>query len=63
MLTVPVVIAFWIAGYLWKRKGFLKLSQIDVDTGRREIDWEYVHEQRRIYATWPMWRKVLHELW
>ncbi|EEP81219.1 amino-acid permease inda1 [Uncinocarpus reesii 1704] len=39
-LAMPVVLFFWACGYLWKREGFLKLSQIDVDTGRREIDWE-----------------------
>jgi yeast amino acid transporter len=63
MLTVPVILVFWIIGYLWKRQGFLKLSQIDVDSGRRPIDWEYVHERRRIYASWPLWRKIVDKVW
>ncbi|QVM12401.1 hypothetical protein D8B26_007030 [Coccidioides posadasii str. Silveira] len=37
---MPVVLFFWACGYFWKGKGWLKLSQIDVDSGRREIDWE-----------------------
>lgn len=63
MLTVPVVLFFWVVGYAWKRQGFLKLMQIDVDSGRREIDWEYVHEKRRIHASWPWWRKMIDAVW
>lgn len=43
-LAFPVVVFFWIAGYIWKRPKFLTLDNIDVDTGRREIDWE-MHRQ------------------
>lgn len=39
-LALPVVIAFWVIGYIWKRPKFLTIANIDVDTGRREIDWE-----------------------
>lgn len=39
-LALPVVIFFWVCGYIWKRSGWLKLSQMDVDSGRRTIDWE-----------------------
>ncbi|EDN06778.1 hypothetical protein HCAG_03308 [Histoplasma mississippiense (nom. inval.)] len=39
-LAAPIVMFFWVCGYLWKGQGWLKLSQIDVDSGRREIDWE-----------------------
>ncbi|KAK0390810.1 hypothetical protein NLU13_0313 [Sarocladium strictum] len=43
-LAWPVVVFFWLAGYIWKRPVFLTLDKIDVDTGRREIDWE-MHRQ------------------
>lgn len=49
-LAAPIVLFFWACGYLWKRTGFLRLSQIDVDSGRRPIDWDAHHaiqEQRR----------------
>lgn len=39
-LAFFVVAFFWLVGYAWKRTGWLKLSQIDIDSGRREIDWE-----------------------
>jgi yeast amino acid transporter len=39
-LAMPIVLLFWAVGYIWKREGWLKLSQIDVYSGRREIHWE-----------------------
>jgi yeast amino acid transporter len=39
-LALPVVIFFWVCGYFWKKSGWLKVSQMDVDSGRRHIDWD-----------------------
>ncbi|KAK2048338.1 amino acid permease [Colletotrichum somersetense] len=61
-LAAPVVLFFWLCGYLWKRKGFLKLSQIDLDTGRREVDWDEIHAYRAKVATWPKWRQILNTI-
>jgi yeast amino acid transporter len=58
-LALPVVLFFWACGYLWKREGFLKLDQIDLDTGRREHDWETINAYRAQKAHWPKWRKAL----
>ncbi|KAJ0161612.1 Amino-acid permease inda1 [Colletotrichum tanaceti] len=60
--ALPVVLFFWACGYLWKRKGFLKLSQIDLDTGRREVDWPVIHAHRAKVAAWPMWRRWLNTI-
>jgi amino acid transporter len=45
-LALPVVIVFWICGYFWKRSGWLRTSQIDVDTGRREVNWDLINATR-----------------
>lgn len=58
-LALPVVLFFWACGYLWKREGFLKLDQIDLDSGRREHDWETIHAYRAKVATYPAWRRAL----
>ncbi|KIW74877.1 hypothetical protein Z517_11647 [Fonsecaea pedrosoi CBS 271.37] len=58
-LALPVVLFFWVCGYLWKRQGFLRLDQIDLDTGRREHDWETINAYRAKVATWPWWRKAM----
>lgn len=57
-LALPVVLAFWAIGYLWKRQGFLKLDQIDLDTGAREHDWEAINAHRETVKTWPAWRRA-----
>ena len=59
--AVPIVIVFWIIGYLWKRTGWIRLDQIDIDTGRREIDWEEVRAYQTTVASWPAWRRALHK--
>ncbi|KIW69459.1 hypothetical protein PV04_05335 [Phialophora macrospora] len=58
-LALPVVLFFWAVGYLWKRQGFLRLDQIDLDSGRREHDWDTINAYRAKVATWPWWRKAL----
>ncbi|KAF2022571.1 amino-acid permease inda1 [Setomelanomma holmii] len=61
-LALFVVAAFWLAGYLWKREGWLRTAQMDVDTGRRELDWDLINAERAEIATWPTWKRVFHRL-
>lgn len=56
-LALPVVLFFWACGYIWKRQGIRKLSEIDLDTGRRPVDWEVINAQRARYNSWPKWRR------
>ncbi|KAF2440856.1 hypothetical protein P171DRAFT_84373 [Karstenula rhodostoma CBS 690.94] len=58
-LAFFVVGFFWICGYFWKREGWLKLDQIDVDSGRRELDWDYINAERAKMAALPAWRRSL----
>lgn len=48
-LAVPVVILFYFIGYVWKRKTWLRVSEMDVDTGRRRLDpaWEEEYKMSR----------------
>ncbi|KAL3960424.1 hypothetical protein ACCO45_005541 [Purpureocillium lilacinum] len=59
-LAFPVVIFFWICGYLWKRTGWLRTAQMDVDTGRRELDWDEIRAYREKLAAMPAWKRILH---
>lgn len=59
-LAFPVVMFFWVVGYLWKRTGWLRTEQMDVDTGRRELDWDEINAYRAKVASWPAWRRILH---
>ncbi|KAI1799249.1 amino-acid permease inda1 [Daldinia bambusicola] len=61
-LALPVVILFWVIGYAWKRTGWLRTHQIDVDTGRREVDWPEINAYREQLAAMPPWRRILNHL-
>lgn len=61
-LALPVVIVFWIGGFVWKRTGWLRTDQIDLDTGRRELDWDAINEDRARIAAMPGWKRVLNKL-
>lgn len=59
-LALPVVMFFWACGYAWKREGWLRTAQMDVDTGRRELDWDEINAHRAKIASYPAWRRMLH---
>ncbi|KAH7132398.1 amino-acid permease inda1 [Dendryphion nanum] len=61
-LALPVVMAFWAAGFAWKRKGWLRTAQMDVDTGRRELDWDLINREREEMAKWPTWKRILNKV-
>ncbi|CAH0020475.1 unnamed protein product, partial [Clonostachys rhizophaga] len=61
-LAIPVVLVFWLIGFLWKRTGWLKVSQIDVDTDRRELDWEFINAERAQVAALPKWRQFVAKI-
>ncbi|CAI9635186.1 amino-acid permease inda1 [Alternaria burnsii] len=61
-LAIFVVAAFWIAGYFWKREGWLRTAQMDVDTGRRELDWDLINRERAEIATWPAWKRFFNRI-
>lgn len=61
-LALPVVLFFWACGYAWKRTAWLKVSQMDVDTGRRELDWDEINAHRARIAAYPAWRRILHHM-
>jgi amino acid transporter len=56
-LALFVVAAFWICGYFWKHEGWLRTAQMDVDTGRRELDWDLINREREEMKSWPAWRR------
>ncbi|KAL2265320.1 hypothetical protein VTJ83DRAFT_6420 [Remersonia thermophila] len=59
-MALPVVIIFWIGGFLWKRTGWLRTDQIDLDTGRRELDWDVINADRAKLAAMPTWKRWMY---
>lgn len=58
-LALPVIVCLWAGGFLWKRTSWLKVEDMDVDSGRREFDWDYIRAQKAEIQTLPTWRRIL----
>lgn len=61
-LALPVVLLFWVCGYIWKRQGWLRTSQIDVDSGRRALDWDEIQQEEIAARNAPWYRKIFNFL-
>jgi amino acid transporter len=58
-LAAPIVLVCFIVYKLVFKTKFKKLSDIDITSGRREIDLkEILAEERAEKAKWPMWKKI-----
>src|SRR4051794_7158185 len=57
-LAMPIVILFYVGFKVIKRTKFKRLADIDITSGRREMDLPAIlAEERAIQATWPWWKK------
>jgi amino acid transporter len=61
-LAIPVVLFFWIVGFAWKRTGWLSLDQIDIDSNRRELDWDEINAHRAKVAQMSPLRRIFSKL-
>lgn len=61
-LAFPLVVVFWIGGYIWKRRGWMHLRDIDVDSGRRVLNWDEINAHRAQLAQLGFFKRMLHKL-
>lgn len=61
-LALFVLILFYVCGYIWKRGRWLKLSEIDVDSGRRELDWEAHQKLNEEMKSWSASKRIFNKL-
>lgn len=58
-LAAPVVILFYVPYKLWYKTPFMKVMDMDLVTGRREIDSAvFMEQEKNERARWPRWKKV-----
>ncbi|KAG6909752.1 hypothetical protein DXG01_015468 [Tephrocybe rancida] len=58
-LGAPIMILFWVVGYVWKRKLPMKVHEIDLDTGRKSwLTVEEMREYRAERATAPWYIRI-----
>ena len=58
-LAVPVVLAFYIPCKIYSRSPFMRAKDMDLHTGRRDLDVQHlIEEERAERETWPVWKKI-----
>lgn len=58
-LSLPILIMFYFVFKLVRKTKIKKISEIDITSGRRDLDLASIlAEERAIQAKWPLWKKV-----
>lgn len=58
-LAAPVVLLFYIPYKIYFKTPFIRAKDMDLSTGRRELDIQHLLEEERAeQASWPLWKKV-----
>lgn len=67
-LSAPVILAFYLGHKIWKKnwKLFIRAKDIDIDTGRRELDLDLlkqeIAEEKAFIRSKPFYKRVYHFL-
>ncbi|KAJ5491435.1 General amino-acid permease GAP2 [Penicillium diatomitis] len=58
-LAAPVVLLFYIPYKIYFKTKILRSHEMDLSTGRRDLDIQHLIEQERAeQAAWPRWKKI-----
>jgi len=58
-LAAPIILISFILFKLIKKTKFKRIQDIDITSGRREMDLaEILAEERALQAKWPKWKKI-----
>lgn len=62
-LAAPVVVAYYLGYKLWTRCGYVRLRDVDLRTGKRDLNVKMlVAMEREERKSWPRWKKVYRML-
>lgn len=57
-LAAPIVVLFYVPYKFWYKTKFVRSHEVDLTTGRRDLDVQHLIEQEQAeQAAWPMWKK------
>ncbi|KAK3694627.1 amino acid permease-domain-containing protein [Podospora appendiculata] len=58
-MCVPIVAAFYLGHKLWFRTGFVRIADMDIDTGRRDFNLPILLAlEGDEMQSWPLWKKA-----
>ncbi|KAF5233465.1 hypothetical protein FAUST_8150 [Fusarium austroamericanum] len=63
LMAVPIVLVMYVGHKLWYRTSFVKLEDIDIQTGRRYYRVHLMNEEdREARGAWPLWKKIYRQV-
>jgi len=58
-LAAPIILIMFVLFKLIKKTKFKRVQDIDITSGRRELDLASILlEERALQAKWPRWKKI-----
>ncbi|KAK3336477.1 amino acid permease-domain-containing protein [Cercophora scortea] len=58
-MCVPIVAAFYLGHKLWFRTGFVRIADMDIDTGRKDFNLPILLAlEGDEMQSWPLWKKA-----
>ncbi|PGH02083.1 hypothetical protein AJ79_07720 [Helicocarpus griseus UAMH5409] len=58
-VAAPIILAFYFPYKFWHRTKIVRAKDMDLDTGRRDLDVRHlIAEERAERGEWPMWKKI-----
>lgn len=58
-LAAPVVVIFYLGHYFWHGTSFVRIMDMDVDTGRRDFNLPIlIAQEKQEQRSWPLWKRV-----
>ncbi|KAF5010844.1 hypothetical protein FDECE_3017 [Fusarium decemcellulare] len=59
VMAIPIILLFYVCHKIWYRTRFVRVDEMDVETGRRYFRIHIMTEQEREERLgWPMWKKL-----
>lgn len=59
IMAIPIVLVFYACHKIWYRTKFVRVDEMDVETGKRYFRVHIISEQERdARLGWPMWKKA-----
>ena len=57
-MGAPIILTFYVAHKIYYRTSYVRVRDMDVDTGRRDFNVPIlIQQEREERATWPHWKK------
>ncbi len=58
-MAVPIVLVMWLSHKIYYRTTFVRIEDMDIDTGRRDFNLTLLlAQEQEEQRSWPRWKKI-----